>query len=263
MCNPRRVMVHLTRTIEQAWRTNIEQAAKVEGQVQELARMSVDIPLNAEMADVALQMLERILRGECGGLAPWPRDDEGNYRQDLGDVVLVYQPGSRQLLVEARLTELISAQASSTAEAHGFTVGEVAVEAVGHYYNDGWGGRNEARARVEAQQEAEKRLQVAIDALGREQHSAEFQAATQEARMRAEQEANRKLEKRRTEMRMAMRERLQEILANAEGRVYHTINRLVGEAYRQTLIHLVHENGGRVLVDEQTGSVINLELELF
>ncbi len=53
------------------------------------------------------------------------------------------------------------------------------------------------------------------------------------------------------------------ILADAEDRVYHTMNRLVGEAYRRTLLELVQQNGGRVLANERSGSVYNLELELY
>ena len=60
-----------------------------------------------------------------------------------------------------------------------------------------------------------------------------------------------------------MRERLQVTLADAGERIYHTMNRLVAEAYRQSLIQLVRENGGRVLTDEHSGSVMNLELEIF
>ncbi len=47
------------------------------------------------------------------------------------------------------------------------------------------------------------------------------------------------------------------------GALYHVMNRAVGEAYRQTLHRLVRENGGRVLTDEKTGSVINMEMELY
>ena len=263
MCNPRRVMINLTQTIEQSWRTLIEQTAHAEGQVQELARITADIPLDAEMGDLALQMLERVLRGEFEGFDPWECDSEGNYRRDLGDVVLIYQPGSRQLLIEARLTELISAEARSTAEASGITIGEVAVEAVGKYYDDGWGHYGEAQARASAQAEAERKLSDAIKVLHRQQQATKLEETRVQARVQAEQEAAVALERARAETRLAMRERLQVTLADAEERIYHTMNRLVAEAYRQSLIRLVRENGGRVLTDECSGSVMNLELEIF
>ena len=33
--------------------------------------------------------------------------------------------------------------------------------------------------------------------------------------------------------------------------------------WRQTLLQMVRENGGRIISDEQTGSVIDMELELY
>ncbi|MCP4661416.1 MAG: hypothetical protein GY856_38930 [bacterium] len=71
------------------------------------------------------------------------------------------------------------------------------------------------------------------------------------------------VERLRGEAREALRERIQAVLAGAQDRVRHTMNRLVGEAYRRTLIQLVHDNGGRLIRDQRTGSVIDLELELF
>ncbi len=263
MCHPRRVMIHLAQAIEEAWRTTVEQTATAEGEVQELARLTANIPLDAEMGDRALQMLERILQGEFEEFEAWTRDDEGNYCRDLGQVTLIYRPGTHQLVVEAGLTEQIEAQVQATAKAGGFTVGEVAVEAIGRYYEDGWGGRTEARARQEAQTQAEQKLAEAAEALHRRQHAAEIEAATAQAQAQAETAAAEELARLQTEARQALRQRLQSTLAEAEERVYHTMNRLVGEAYRRTLIQMVQENGGRVLTDERTGSVINLELELF
>ena len=71
-----------------------------------------------------------------------------------------------------------------------------------------------------------------------------------------------RLEQVRTEVRSALRDRLRDILARAEDSVRYTMNRLVGEAYRQSLIQIVRENGGRVIRDQATGSVLNLELEI-
>ncbi len=261
MCNPRRVMIHLNETIEQAWRTTVQEVATREGEVQELARLAADIPLGAEMGDRPLEHFERLLRGEVEGYQPWQRDEAGDYRRELGDVTLVYQPGSHQLMVEARLSERISAGARASAEASGFTVGEVAVEAVGRYYDDGWGGYTEERARQLAEAAADERLSEAIEALHREQNAAQLAQAEAEARAAAEEQAEALLSTRRAEVRAALRQRLQATLHEAREQVSHTMNRLVGEAYRQTLIQLVHENGGQIISDERSGSVINLELE--
>ena len=262
MCNPRRVMVHLTETIEAAWRETVTRNAQATGQVQELARLTADIPLDAEMGDLALAMMERLMRGEYEGYDAWEEDAEGNFRRQLDQVTLVYTPGSHQLVIESRLTELITAEAEAAADAAGFTVGEVAVEAVGRYYEDGWGGRTEERARREAQTEADRRLAEARDALHREQHAGELAAAAAQAEAEAATRAAAALDAARAETRAALRQQLQVVMAEAQEQVYLTMNRLVGEAYRLSLIEMALQNGGRVVSDERNGAVINLELEL-
>lgn len=263
MCNPRRVMIHLDRCIEEAWRQTVEQAATVTGEVAELARLGAQVPLDEEMGDAALLMLERVLRGEFEGFDAWERDDSGRYRRDLGEVMMTYDPATHQLGIEAQLTESVTAEARAAAEASGITIGQVAVEAMGHYYDDGWGGSTRQHALEAAQRDAEQRMREAIESLGREQHRAELEEARQRASAEAERLALEELARRQEALRAALREQLQVIMARAQQRVYHVMNRAVGEAYRRTLIQLVLDNGGRILADEQTGSVINLELELY
>lgn len=263
MCNPRRVMIHLARCIEEAWQQTIEATAAESGEVAELARLSADVPLDAEMGDMALEMLEQVLGGEFEGFTPWDRDSLGHYRRDLGDVTLVYDPEQHRLHIETHLAEMVSAEAHGAAEASGFTVGEVTAEAIGKYYEDGWGGRTKERAVAEAESEAEHKLSEAMDALHREQNAPAFEAAEAEAQAEAQARARQALARRQAEVRAALRERMQVTLAQAEERVYHVMNRAVGEAYRQTLRRVVRENGGRILKDEETGSVINMELELY
>lgn len=263
MCNPRKVMIHLTRSIEQAWRRTVEETATASGEVTELARITADIALDEEMGDLALDMLERVLAGDFEGFEPWERNSLGHYRCDLDQVILVYNPDTRQISVEAQLTELISTEARGAADASGFTVGKVAAEAVAHYYDDGWGGRTEEVAKADAQAKAQQRLDQAIEALHNEQNPEQLEAAKAEAQDAAEAAAAQALAERQAEVRAALREQLQYTLAQAQNRVREVMNRAVGEAYRQSLRQLVLDNGGRVLVDESTGSIINMELELY
>jgi hypothetical protein len=256
-------MIHLDRCIEEAWRQTVEQAATATGEVAEMARVGAQVPLDEEMGDAALLMLERVLAGEFEGFEAWQRDATGRFHRDLGEVTMIYDPASHQLNIEAQLTEMVTAEARAAAEASGMTVGQVAVEAMGHYYDDGWGGRTRQHALEEAQQAAESALREAAARLGREQHSAELAEASERAGAEAQRQAEEELARRQEALRAALREQLQVIMARAEERVYHVMNRAVGEAYRQTLMQLVRDNGGRVLADEQTGSVINLELELY
>lgn len=263
MCNPRKVMIHLAKRIEEAWRQTVQQTATVSGEVSELGRITADVRMDEEMGETALNMLERVLSGEFQGFEPWERDSVGQYRREMDAVTLIYNPHTHQLHIESRLTELLSADAQAAAEASGFTVGEVAVEAIGNYYSDGWGGRTESRALQEAQQLAEHRMTQAIANLHHQQHAEKLKTASRQAQAEAERRARQELIQRQTETRQAMRQQLQMTLAQAEDRVYYVMNRAVGEAYRQTLRQLVLQNGGRILADEQTGSVINMELEVY
>lgn len=263
MCNPRRVMIHLNRAIEEAWRQTVEQTRTVSDNVTEVARITTNVPLDQEMGDGALEMLERVMSGEFKDFEAWDRDQQGRFHRNLGDVNLIYDPASHQLAVEAQLTETINTEVRAAVEATGMTIGEVTVEAVANYYDDGWGGRTERDALQDAERSAEQKLKKAIAELHLTQHTSELEAAREQAQAQAEILGQQELRAKRVETRAALRRRLQVTMAQAQERVNHTMNRVVGEAYRQTLISMVLQNGGRVLTDEQTGSVINMELELY
>ena len=136
------------------------------------------------------------------------------------------------------------------------------MEAAGHYYDDGWGGRTEEAARRAAEADAEQKLAAAVEAYHRQVHAPELAAAEGQAKAEAERLAAEELTRVRQNVRAALRGRLQAVLAGAQDRVNHTMNRLVGESYRQALLQLARQNGGRVVTNEQTGSIITLELEL-
>jgi hypothetical protein len=274
MCNPRKVMIHLTRSIQEAWRQTVLGAATVSEEVTELASLNAEVRLDEEMGDMALQMLERVLAGEFEGFDPWERDSLGQYRRELDEVMLIYNPDNHQLTAEAQLTQLVTAEAQGTAEASGVRVQDVTIEAVGRYYDDGWGGRTKEVALKEAEKKAEVRMTKTIEELERRQRQKELTDtdgrpalsladAEDQAQSQAEASARQELSRLQGEVSDALRERVQIVLAQAEAQVYYVMNRAIGEAYRQSLRQLVLDSGGRVLRDEQTGSVINMELELY
>jgi hypothetical protein len=262
MCNPRRVSINVNRSINGAWRDTVQQCAQPTDQVTEVARLETTIQLDDDLAGPALAMLERVLSGEFAGFAAWERTGD-ELRLAMDDVTLVYDTGSHTLNIETALTESISAEVVAAADVSGVAVGEVAVEAVGRYYDDGWGGHTEQHALDTAQAEAERKLAEAVDRLRREQNPETFAQAESQARQEAEAKLQARMEELRTEARAAIRQRLQLTLAQVQDRVHRLISAAIGEAYRQTLLQLVRENGGRVLMDEQTGSIINMELELY
>lgn len=262
MCNPRRVNIQLSRSVEEAWRQTVERTANVRGEVSEMASIPIAIHLDDEMGELALQMLSRVIAEGFSGFPEWQQDDDGNYYHELDGVTLVFNPQTYQITMNALLSEEILGEARAAATASGVTVGDLTVEAIGRYYDDNWGGRTEEHAKQEAGRDAEMRMRQAILNLEKEQHAEKLKAAEDEAQEKAEIAARESLEQSQEEVREVIRVRLQSILAEAQEAAFFVMNRAIGEAYRQTLQQLVLENGGNILLDEETGSMIRMEIEL-
>ena len=262
MCNPRKVMIHVALSIEEAWRKTISECVKAQGEVSQIASITADIELDREMGDAALEMLERVLAGEFPDHEAWSRNEEGNFSKELKDITLSYRPRTRQLTMTAHLSRMANAEAETATEVCGVTIGEIAFDAIGHYYEDGWKNRTEEKAIKEAQQQTEIRLARALHELHEEQQQEKISAKRDELQQKAQNQVLEKLEKNKQEVRTALRQQLQAELTSLRQEAFYTINRAVGEAYRQTLCKLVLDNGGRIISDRQSGSVIDLELEI-
>lgn len=262
MCNPRKVMIHVAQSIEEAWRKTITESATAEDEVNQIASISANIELDREMGEAALDILERVLAGDFPDHDAWSRNDNGDFVKDLEDITLCYHPRTRQLTMTAHLSRMVNAEAEAATEICGVTIGEIAFEAIGHYYEDGWKDRTEKLALKEAQQQVEIRLARALNQLHEKQQQEKTANTREELHQEAQAQALIKLEEYKKEVRTALRQQLQSGLANRRQEAFYTINRAVGEAYRQTLCKLVLDNGGRIISDKQSGSVIDLELEI-
>ena len=262
MCNPRKVMIHVAQSIEEAWRKTIVECATVEDEIKQIASISANIELDREMGEAALEMLERVLAGDFPDHEAWSRNEDGNFIKALEDITLCYQPRTRQLTMTAHLNRMVTTEAETASEVCGVTSGEIAFEAIGHYYEDGWKERTEERALKEAQQQVEIRLARALNKLHEEQQQEQTVSKREDLQQAAQAQALLTLEENKKEVRTALRQQLQSELANRRQEAFYTINRAVGEAYRQTLCKLVLDNGGRIISDRQSGSVIDLELEI-
>jgi len=262
MCNPRKVMIYLSRRIEEAWRQSVEQTEQCQADICETGRLNANIMLNEEMGQQSLVMLERVLSGEFEDVPAWERDESGNYIRNLDDAVIRYSPENSNLQIEARLLEKISASANAIQDLCGFTAGEVAAEVVTHYYDDGWGGRTKENVEKEAKIEAERRLDKAIDRLHREQNKEAFFEAEKKAKDEAGKKAKQKLTELANETRKSMQEHLKNVLHNAVSSARYEMNIAIGEAYRQTFLEVVRQNNGSVISDVKTGRVMQLEFEI-
>ena len=262
MCNPRKVMIHVAQSIEEAWRKTISESIVAGEEVGQLASITTDIELNREMGEAALEMLEKVLAGDFPDHDAWSRNADGDFVKELEDITLCYQPATRQLTMTAHLSRMASAEAETATEICGVTIGEIAFDAIGHYYEDGWKDRTEEKALEEARQQVEIRLARALHELHEEQQQEKIATKKEELQQEAQNQALIKLEESKKEVRTALRQQLQAQLASRRQEAFYTINRAVGEAYRQTLCKLVIDNGGRIISDRQSGSVIDLELEI-
>ncbi|MCW2247736.1 hypothetical protein M2352_003370 [Azospirillum fermentarium] len=262
MCNPRRVLVQVNRAVDEAWQRLVTEQATASTEIRDHGRFTVDVALDTMMGNRALTVLERCLAGEFPEVQGWSRGDDGVYRQRVGAVTLCYRAGDSRMTVEAGMTELVSVEAQAEVEASGIVLGEVAAEAVCSYFDDGWGGYTEDRAREQARADADRRLASALDSLRREQQGQHIEAAVAQARSDAQAQADARLREQHDHLRAALRRRLQASLADAQDAVRHAINRLVGEVYRQTLIEIARQGGGRVVSDQRDGAVMELEIEL-
>ncbi len=262
MCNPRKVMIHVAQSIEEAWKKTIRESAAASEEVNQLASITAAVELDHEMGEAALEMLERVMTGDFPDHEAWSRNTDGDFVKELEDITLCYQPRSRQLTMTAQLSRMASAQAEAATEVCGVTVGEIAFDAIGHYYEDGWKDRTEEKALDEARLQADIRLAQALHKLHEEQQSEKISIKREELQQKAQDQALDDLEESKQKVRTALRQQLQSQLASRRQEAFYTINRAVGEAYRQTLCKLVLDNGGRIISDRQSGSVIDLELEI-
>ncbi len=262
MCNPRKVMIHVAQSIEKAWRKTISESAVASEKVGQLASISAAIELDQEMGDAAIEMLERVLAGDFPSHKAWSRNENGDFVKELEGITLCYQTRSRQLTMTAHLSSMAKAEAETHAEICGVTTGEIAFDAIGHYYEDGWKNRTEEKALKEAQQQIEIRLARALHELHEEQQQEKIVLNKEALQQKAQQQALKRLEDSKLEVRTALRQQLQAELAKRRQEAFYTINQAVGEAYRQTLCKLVLDNGGRIISNRQSGSVIDLELEI-
>jgi len=263
MCNPRKVMILLTKRIEEQWRQLVRETRSCGREVEETAVMAVEVNLAAEMGELALEMFGRVLAGEFDGFPAWEEDGRGNRRRRLAGVTLVFQPATGRLQLEAAGSRLVRAAGTVEVEAAGTLAGDLAASGVGQYYDDGWHGRTRERAAATAAEQAARQLAAAEDSLRRHQQAETLFAATETAARQAERRAAAALEEKTAAARGELRRELREDVGRAGEQVFAELNRAVGEAYRQTLRQLVLSNGGRIITDERTGAVINMELELY
>lgn len=259
MCNPRRVVVRLAQEVREEWSRTVEERVTEQTDIAAQEVLETRIDLAAELGDIALEEMRALLAEGYGG---WQPDNEVYTLALENGVTLRYQPTSGHLQVVARLNETVEAAASGSSAASGLVAGTVEVEGQGRYYDDGWGGHDEASARRAAERDAQQRLARAQEQLRDAQQQAALDAARQQARAQARAEAQTHLEEETERRRAILHEQLGALLRESEEEVQAAIGPLLGQTYRRALLRLARENGGSVVQDSESDGAIDLVLRI-
>lgn len=242
MCNPRRVQVTATRQVREAWEREVRRAATVSAEVGGEARIRQQ--LDASVGAPALMAMQlRLARGAEGGCDGWAAQADGAYRHDVEGGYLLYRPDQRTLEIVATVAETLTETGVASRTVGGRL--ETDIEAAGEagYYDDGWGGHTEERARREAEQAAERnaeasareRLQAAADAAEQAADAQLTEAAAAAGRQRLAERA----ELHRAELEQRAREHLGEVGIRAR----QAFHRLLALGYRDALEGLARRRG--------------------
>jgi hypothetical protein len=261
MCNPRRVRVKATRTIAEAWRTEIHEAATARGDVNAEARLTQNI------GDLLPARARQTFEKAMSESAEWTYS-AGEYTQVVPGGTVTYRPDTGELEIAVQLSEAIEATGVATLVAEGTVEDQVVAEGVGTYYDDRWRGHTkelaEAEAKAEADKAAEEQARTRTEAL---KHRAEDAArhalasrrddAMAEARRTAEQQLTTQARDRQASLDIEASEQLDKVRTQSLKGVFH----LVASGYAAALQDYAAEYGENLEVSEEDG-VISIQFEM-
>lgn len=252
MCNPRRVLVTATREIAEEWRREVTRTVALSGQVTGEAR--VRQPL-AQMGAPVLRALQLLLDQ---GVPGWEETGHG-YRHPVEGGYCLYDCETEELEIVATLDATVEAQASAAAELHGEVHEQLSTEQEGRYYDDGYGGRNEATARAEAEQAAARALDET--ASRRLAEAADQAAAEQAPAMDAEARAlaGQRLAQAATARRAELADQARAHLDTVGLRARQVFNGLLAQAYREAILAYARSQGASGVSCTDTDGVLDIE----
>jgi hypothetical protein len=255
MCNPRQVRVRATHRLAEAWQDEIRRQVTVSGEAR--GRASLREPLDASLGGPVLAALEQVMAD-----SPDWEEVDGGFRRRLDGGYVQYHADTRELEIVAEVAEAIQAAGVAGRTIGGILDEEVEIEGVGRYYDDGWGGRTEARARREAEADLdEARLRAGVerraaarDAASRE-HAAELDAG-------ARADAMASLERLAQERSMGLDRAAAAVLASigVQGRAF--LNQALAQAYRDAILAFARSRRAEGIRMSESGGVLDIEFEM-
>ncbi len=242
-----------TQQLCEAWQREVTRSVRVSGTVTGEARVRQS--LDATLGGPSLRALETALANENSG---WRQVPEG-FRYDVEGGYVLYLVEERALEIVAVLEDSIQVSGEARQVFSGKVNEALAVEGKGEYYDDGYAGRTEERARREAQTDAEKKLQDAARARVKQAEEKAENAASSsveaEARAKAEEQLRRQSEQRQAQLAA----RAQEHLETVGLRCRQAFHQVLAAAYRDSILSYARRHGAENIVCQEAGDTVEIE----
>lgn len=259
MCNPRRVEVTATRQVRESWERELRRIETASGVLHGEARIRQR--LDDSIGGPALMALQTLL---ANGVEGWQEQPDGSYRHAVEGGHVLYQPDERTLEIVASVSEEISASGEASERVSGQIDEELQLNAEGKYYDDGWGGHTEERARAEAEQKIAATLEqtlnqrrASLQQAAEQQHDAALRARASEA---AQAQIAARSATRQPELARRAHEHLQEVGIRAR----QGFHRLLAHAYRDALTGMARRRGvaNQDIHTSETDEYLEIEFRL-
>lgn len=250
MCNPRRVHVVATRTVVEAWQSEVRRTASVSDTVNSEVRIAR--PFGSTLGERTRAVFEQALAAD-----PQWQEADGVHRLPLEDAEVTYRPSTGELTITARLRSTITAEAEASEDLHGVEQDVATGSGFGSPY-----GEADRAARSDAERNAaamRDRLRQRADTAAREA----AEAAADRVQARAERAARSDLDARRAEEQQALDEQNRNRLNELGQAGMNAVNAVLGQAYREALLVYAREHGATdIRVDDSEDGVLDMEFQV-
>ncbi len=249
MCMPRRIVVRVAQVLNEKWQKELQHFERMTDEIRVSDTVSAEISLDEELGDLAFQGLEQCL---VDGVRGW-KAEGGDWVKEIEGVKATFSAKSRRITLTATMSDVITAAVEkkvTLAERY-----EGAREKSIDLGPFAWAGSDkidglerEMRRQLEDEMETDKTAKI------------------EAARAKLHAEVKRDLADRWAGLTQAKRRELSrhvvDQLRASRAEVECEVNHLLAESYRRALILLARQQNGKVTKDEESGSVIDLEITL-
>lgn len=249
MCCPRRIVVKVAQKLNEKWEKELAHFEQRTDEVRVADSISAEIALDEELGDLAYQALEECL---AEGFRGW-RAEGGAFVKEIEGVKATFDPRTRKITLAAAMSDVITATVEKRS-----TVADRFCKELGVDLDLGSSAWNASESVLETEERFRRQLESELEADKRQKIEAARGELRRQVRAELEERWNALNQSKRRELSRILVNRLQSSRAEVECEV----NTLLSESYRRALLLLAKQQNGRVTKEEESGSVIDLEITL-